>query len=199
MNKIKPVLLAVVVLSQAIPALAGVNVDINIETAAPPTPVVVAPAPVYAPPPMVYAPAPGPVVVYESQPRFIFSPTLGFYVSVGVPYDIVYIGPSYYLYSGGYWYMGATYVGPWVLAKQRMLPPGLRRFSFDKIRYYRDFEYKIYLRDPVHYRGRLHEPVWKRVDPREMHREEPRRENQRREGVRDERREEFNGYGERRR
>ena len=158
--------------SQSMMAMAGINVDVNIGLPQPPPPVIVAPPP----PPPTYAPPPveiqqPPLVVYESQPRFIFSPTLGFYVSVGVPYDIVYIGSSYYLYSGGYWYVGPTFNGPWVFAQRRVLPSILKKYRYDQIRYYRDIEYRVYLRDPAHYRGRLHEPVWK---PRERRREERR-------------------------
>lgn len=178
--------------SQAVTSMAGVNVNVNLGVPLPP-PVVVTQPPVYAPPPPpVYGQAPE--VVYESQPQFIFSPVLGFYVSVGVPYDIVYIGSSYYLYNSGYWYVGPSYSGPWSLARKRMLPLGLRKYSYDKIRYYRDSEYRIYQRDPRHYRGRFYQPEWRRVEPRraepqhkEIRREEPRRDEHRGRGE-DERR-----------
>ena len=57
-------------------AHAGVTVDINIGN----------------PAPVVVAPPPTPRFVIREAPLFIFSPALGFYVSVGSPYDIVDIG-----------------------------------------------------------------------------------------------------------
>jgi hypothetical protein len=173
MKKLSSIIMFLVA-SQAAIALAGVHVDVNVGVPVPP-PVMVTPPPVYVPPPEpVYVPppppaAPGPVVVFESQPRFVYSPALGCYVSVGSPYDMVYVGDYYYLYSGGFWFGGPTFSGPWLVVKRRALPQVLRRFPYERIRYYRDLEYGIYLRDPVHYRGRLHEPAWRH---REHRREE---------------------------
>ncbi len=175
--------------SQAVASFAGVDVNINVGIPAAPPPVVVT-QPAYAPPPPPGYGAP-PEVVFEAQPRFIFSPTLGFYVTVGTPYDIVYIGSTYYFYSGGFWYAGPTYSGPWRIAKDRALPKLLRKYPYERIRFYRDQEYRIYQRDPARYRGRVYEPQWKRQEPRKIARpkEEPRREEARREEHRDEHRE----------
>jgi hypothetical protein len=188
------------VVSQSVLSLAGVNVDVNIGIPVPaPRVIVTQPPPVYVPPPPPPEYASVPEVVYETQPQFIFSPALGFYVSVGVPYDIVYIGPNYYLNSGGYWYVGPTYAGPWAMARRHVLPPGLRRYPFERIRYYRDAEYRVYLRDPAHFRGRLHQPEWRRLEHRrEEFRREERREERRREERWEERREEHRDRGERR-
>ena len=147
-----------IIASQAATSHAGVDVDVHIGT----PPVIVAPPP----------PVPGPPqVVIEGQPSFIFSPFLGFYVSVGIPYDIVYIGQSYYLYRGGYWFVSPSYRGPWVVAQRRRLPPGLRKYRYEQIRHYRDEEYRAYTRDRDHYRGRWHRPeVERREHGREEHR-----------------------------
>ncbi|HEX9078325.1 MAG TPA: hypothetical protein VF795_01975 [Desulfuromonadaceae bacterium] len=121
------------------PAHAGVNLNIDVGV-----PVVVAPPP--------------PQIVLRAAPRFIFSPFLGMYVSVGIPYDIVYFGNDYYLYQGGYWYRGPYYNGPWARVGYRRLPPLLRRHRFEEIRRYRDDEFHRYEMDRGHYRGRWHEP-----------------------------------------
>jgi hypothetical protein len=157
--------------SQSVAALAGVDVNINVG----------------APPPVTYQQPR--VVVYESQPRFIFSPALGMYVSVGVPYDICYIGNSYYLYSDGFWYVGPTFSGPWVVAQRRVLPKVLKKYRYDQIRSFRDAEYNVYLRDPARYRGKVYEPAWKPREPRREELREPRREEPRREDMREPHRE----------
>jgi hypothetical protein len=152
--------------SQAMMAMAGVNLNVNIGSPPPQPPAIVVSPPTYAPPPVeVQQPPP---VVFEEQPRFIFLPALGFYVSVGTPYDIMYIGQSYYLHSGRFWYVGPTFSGPWAFAQGRLLPAVLHRYRYDQIRNYRDTEYRVYRHDPAHYRGRVYEPAWK---PREPHRE----------------------------
>ncbi len=50
-------------------------------------------------------------MVLEAPLRFIFSPALGFYVTVGIPYDIVYLDRSYYCCRFGAWYVAPTYRG----------------------------------------------------------------------------------------
>lgn len=158
---------ALLVGTQAVTAYAGLNVNLNIG-APPPPPVVVAPAP----PPV--APPP-PSVMLEAPPQFIYSPELGLYVSVGVRYDIVYTGEGYYLYNGGYWYNAPYYNGPWVMVPAHRLPPLLRRHRFEDIRRFRDKEYRVYMRDREHYRGRMHVPEHReerRGERREERREE---------------------------
>jgi hypothetical protein len=113
----------------------GVNIS-NRPTVAVPAP----PAPVYAPPAPVYA---EPVVI-EEPPVFIQPPQLGFYAAVGIPYDMFFISGSYYLYRGNAWYAAPRYNGPWASVRYRSLPPGLRRHSYDKVRYYRDAGYRQY-------------------------------------------------------
>lgn len=152
---------ALLAFSQSVAAFAGVNVDIHVGVPPLPPPVVVAPVPpppVYAPPPVVVQQPPE--VVYEAQPRFVFVPTLGFYVSVGVPYDICYIGNNYYYRANGTWYVGPSYSGPWAVAQPRYLPNPLLRYRYDQIRSFRDREYRVYQRSPEHYRGRVFHPIW---------------------------------------
>lgn len=142
-------------------AYAG-NVSVNVNLGAP-LPVVV------APPPTVYVPAPEPVYVAPPPPDydepleviqveddidFVYPNRLGFYVAVGVPYDLFYLNSSYFLYRDGRWLRASSSRGPWVVQRYRELPPGLRRHRVERIREYRNREYAIYRRDRDHYRGK---------------------------------------------
>ena len=139
-------------------AFAGVNVNINLGE--PVRPVYVAPPPpVYvAPPPPVYVapPAYAPVetIRVEEDIHFVYPDALGFYVAVGVPYDLFYLQNSYYLYRDGRWLSAPSSRGPWVAQRYRELPPGLRRHRIERMREFRSREYAIYNRDRDHYRGR---------------------------------------------
>jgi hypothetical protein len=99
-----------------------------------------------------------PTVVIQTAPEFIYSPALGFHVSVGAPYDIVYIGNDYYLYNNGYYYRSNSYNGPWIGVENRLLPPLLRKHRYEDIRSFRDKEFRKYERDREHYRGKWHRP-----------------------------------------
>jgi len=145
-------------------ARSGVNVDINLGV-----PVVVQPAPPPPPVPVYSAPAP-PAISVEEAPQFIFSPALGFYVAVGIPYDLVYTGSDYFYFYGGRWFRSNYYNGPWVIAGPRHFPPLLHRYPVDRIRYYRDFEFRRYNHDRAHFDGRFHRPEF-RGKRREEHRE----------------------------
>jgi hypothetical protein len=148
------IIAAVLVLgSQAVNAGAATDFSVNINLGNP-APVIVTPPP----PPPVEEPA----IYIDSRPSFIYSPALGFYVSVGSPYDIVYVDRYYYLNRGGRWYASASCQGPWNVVRKR-LPERIRRFRYEEIRQHRDREYGSYVRDRDHYRGRWHKPEgeWK--------------------------------------
>lgn len=127
--------------------------------AAPPPPSEPAPARVVPPPP------PGPPVVappeeYEQEPpEFVYSPQLNAYVAVAVPYELVYTGNEYYYYSGGNWFRGPYYNGPWTYVPRTSYPPLFVQYEVVNIRHYRDFEYRRYRRDVGRYDGRLYRPV----------------------------------------
>ncbi|ABQ26674.1 YXWGXW repeat-containing protein [Geotalea uraniireducens] len=106
---------------------------------------------------VVAAPPPQQIVIDEP-PEFIVPSTLGFYVAVGVPYDLFYVSNSYYLYRGNTWYRGSRYNGPWVATSHSRLPPGLRRHKYQRIRSIRDEEYRRYREDEGHYRGKHFRP-----------------------------------------
>jgi len=110
-------------------------------------------------PATVVVPSPAPVsIVVEEPPEFIIPSALGFYVAVGIPYDMFYISNTYYVYRDNTWYRSPRYNGPWVATSYRRLPQGLRRHKFERIRYVRDEEYRRYRGDGDHYRGRHFRP-----------------------------------------
>jgi hypothetical protein len=99
-----------------------------------------------------------PQIVIEEPPEFIYPQSLGFYVAVGVPYDLFYLGDSYYVFRDNRWYRGPHYRGPWSSVQYRNLPPGLRRHKFERIKYYRDEEYRHYRDDRERYHGKRFRP-----------------------------------------
>mgnify|MGYP006276568071 FL=1 len=128
-------LLAAASLPSGPEAQARVNIDINLGQ---PAPVYVVPAPPPPPPP----PPPRRRIFIESRPRFIYSPDLGFSVSVGSPYDIVYYGDRYFVYDDGGWYWAPSYDGPWVFIENYRIPGRIRKFRHEEIRRFRDEEYR---------------------------------------------------------
>ena len=87
---------------------------------------------------------PPPVVVY-SPPTMVLLPEPQMYVAVGVPYDIFFIGDRYYYFREGNWFWAPGYGGPWTYVVYRTLPPGLRKFKVERLREYREREYRVYV------------------------------------------------------
>ena len=145
----KIMLLFVAALAVPVPAMAEISINVNIGG-----PSVVFPGP--APSPRVVV-AP-PRIRFEAPPLFLSPSQFGFYVGVGVPYDIFFSGQDYYLYYGNSWYRSGYYNGPWLGMERRHLPPGLRKHRVEHIRTYRDREYRAYNRQRDHYRGRHFRP-----------------------------------------
>jgi hypothetical protein len=92
-------------------------------------------------------------------PLFVYIPELGYYVAIGTPYDIAYIGSEYFMFSNGFWYSAEYYGGSLMRLEQRMWPPLLARHKIEDLRRLRDAEFKRYNRDRDHYNGRLHTPA----------------------------------------
>lgn len=160
---------AALLLSGASVSNAGFNFNVNLPSIPVPT-VVVTPPP--APVAVDEEPAPAPVVALpETPPQFVYVPSLGYYVAVGIPNDVVYLDGSYYVVQGGVWYRSAYYGGPEVIVEGGMLPSIIRGHSLAEMRRFREAEYRRYARDPGHYRGRLHEVS--REERREAGRHEP--------------------------
>ncbi|MEI6757913.1 MAG: hypothetical protein WCK85_08670 [Chlorobium sp.] len=85
-----------------------------------------------------------PSFVLDTRPSFIELPGMGFSVSIGSPYDILYYGDMYYIIQDGVWYRSAYYRGPWIVVRERNLPYKIRRHRWDDIRRTRDVEYRKY-------------------------------------------------------
>ncbi len=120
----------------------------------------------YPPPPVYYygdpfqpqQTAPAPEINLDQAPEFIYSKELDFFVSIDVPYDIVYDSLNYYLFYSGYWYRGRTYSGPWELVTVSNLPAKLLKQRIEQIRYQRDLEIRRYDNEGDTYDGQFHRP-----------------------------------------
>jgi hypothetical protein len=95
-------------------------------------------APVYA----------SPEIVISSPPEFVAPSRLGFYVAVGVPYDMFFFSGSYYLSRGSVWYSSPYYNGPWTTVHYKRVPYEIRRHPFERIHYYRDSYYNRHHDNP---------------------------------------------------
>jgi hypothetical protein len=94
-----------------------------------------------------------------NEPEFIAPPSLGFYVAVGVPYDMFYVESNYYLHRDNGWFVASGYNGPWVAVHDnRRLPRGLRKYKYDRMIAIRDEEYGNFQRDRDHYKGKHRGP-----------------------------------------
>ena len=152
-------------------AQAQVNVNVNVDV---PGPRVIVPAP--PPPPRVIVSAP-PAVLFEAAPYFLALSRLGFYVGVDTPYDIIFSSDYYYLYYGNSWHRGRHHNGPWVEIPYRDMPPGIRKHRIERIREYRDREYRVYRDDRDHYRGRHFRPDHERKQEWKEERRDERRQD----------------------
>jgi len=123
----------------------NVGVDVNINLGGQPRQVI-ARAPVYA--------APVEVIRVDDDIQFVYPDALGFYVAVGVPYDLFYLQNSYFLFRDGRWLRAPSSRGPWVAQRERDLPRALRKQRIERMREYRNREYGVYNRDRDHYRGK---------------------------------------------
>lgn len=121
----------------------NVGVDVNIRLGAEPRPVIVT-QPAYQPEPYYE----------EEEVDFVYPEELGFYVAVGVPYDLFYLNNLYFIYRDGQWLRSRSSRGGWTAVRYRELPPVLRRHRIERVREYRTREYVVYQRDRDHYRGR---------------------------------------------
>jgi hypothetical protein len=103
-----------------------------------------------------------PAILFDVAPNFLAPSSLGFYVGVDTPYDILFSSDYYYLYYGNSWHRARHHNGPWVEVPYRQLPPGIRKHRIEQIRSYRDREYRVYRDNRDHYRGRQFRPEHER-------------------------------------
>jgi hypothetical protein len=151
--------LVIAAITSASSAQAEVRVNVNVGV---PAPQVVVSAP--------------PAVLFDVAPHFIAPPSLGFYVGVDTPYDIIFSSDFYYLYYGNSWHRSRHHNGPWVDVPYRQLPPGIRKHRIEQIRSYRDREYRVYRNDRDHYRGRQFRPDHERKEALKDERKRDKRE-----------------------
>lgn len=154
--------MAVILVNASVCGAGGLNINIEVPSgnAAPQPPPVYYQAPpaqpvYYQAPPPVVASEPPPVVVFQQPPQLLYSAQLGYYVAVNTPYEMVFVDKTYYVHRNGYWFASSSYTGPFVAAQPQYLPVGLTRYRWADIRRYRDNEYRVYRRDPLHYQGRI--------------------------------------------
>jgi len=147
------VVLAVLALGASVASAGNVGVDVNLHLGNQPQQVIVPVAPQPAPV-VIREPAPTAVITIDDDVDFVYPAQLGFYVAVGVPYDLFYVRNNYYLFRDGRWLRAPGSRGPWAVTRYRELPPGLRRNDIQRIRTYRSAEYDIYRHDRGHYRGK---------------------------------------------
>jgi hypothetical protein len=152
----KSVLLLLILVAAASSALAETNVNVSIGVPGPRV-VVPPPPPAPMPPPQMVVSAP-PVGLFVTAPLFVVPSQLGFYVGADTSYDIFFSSNYYYLYYGNGWHRSRHYNGPWAAVPYKHLPPGIRKHRLERIREYRDHEYRVYREDRDHYRGRHFRP-----------------------------------------
>lgn len=143
MRKTVPFIAALLLMGISSAEASNVGVDLNVQIGNPPPPQVIVRE--SAPPPRT--------IIIEDDVDFIYPNELGFYVGVGVPFDLFFLNNFYFTYRDGYWYRAHNHRGPWVQVERRHLPYGIRKHKLDRIRHYRDREYRVYSRDRDHYRG----------------------------------------------
>lgn len=79
---------------------------------------------------------------FQRRPDFIHLDDYGFSVSWGAPYDVVYMGDSYFIYRNGGWYRSRDYRGPWSRLRDHELPGSLRNRRWRDIERRRNEEYR---------------------------------------------------------
>src|SRR2546423_12337434 len=84
----------------------------------------------------------------------LFLPEPGVYFAAGTTYDIFFVGSRYYYFHGDRWFWGAGYGGPWTYVTYRTLPPGLRRYKVEQLRFYREREYRVYRVEGQNFNGK---------------------------------------------
>ncbi|MBI3621077.1 MAG: hypothetical protein HY208_02660 [Nitrospirae bacterium] len=95
-----------------------------------------------------------PPIVVEAPPEMVLLPEPGIYVAIGIPFDIFFISGRYYYFHGGNWFWASGYGGPWVHVGYKSLPPGLRKYKVEKLREFREREFKVYKAQGPKFRGK---------------------------------------------
>jgi len=102
----------------------------------------------------------------DVRPDFIYLDDYGFAVSYGGPYDVLYYGDYYFVYSDGYWYRSRDYRGPWGRIRNADVPPAIGRHDWGDIHRRRDIEYRNHDRGYWDNRFRMDREQWRDRDGR---------------------------------
>lgn len=98
------------------------------------------PPPGYGGPP----PPPPPPSVAFVEPEYLYViPTFGVYFVPGITAEVFFYSGRWYYRSGGMWYWGLSYRGPWTFIEVRRVPSGLRRLPPDYRNRYRSDYYRV--------------------------------------------------------
>lgn len=112
------------------------------------------------PAPQPFRSRPESAALWQDELRFIYPPGLGFYLAVGVPYELCYINRNYYLFSSGRWLRANSRRGPWISLSYRELPSALRHQRIEGLREYRQHGsarlQEVHRQEREHFRGRNH-------------------------------------------
>ncbi len=148
---------------QAAPALADVNVYVNLN----------------GPRPVAYHPINNSGYYYNmaSLPNMLFVPQLGFYVAVGQPYDLLFLNNYYYISHGGQWYRARHFQGPWKFVRHAHLPRPFRAYKWKQIRTYCDREYRrSNARRWLKHHPAVHREIRREIRDRDYYDDRPRKE-----------------------
>jgi len=88
---------------------------------------------------------------------------------MGVAFDMIFDGQSYYYHNGGYWYRTGYYGSAWLPVAPRMMPPLILKFHINDIHRFSTREFHRYKVQGARYKGKIHRP-----ERREIKREERR-------------------------
>jgi len=124
---------------------------------------------VQPPPPTVVVE--GPALVIEEPPVLVEPPNLGFYLAIGVPYEMFYLAKRYYLLADEVWYRSRHYNGPWQEVSFKRLPAPLRKYKMERIRQIREEQYQFF-EEEGRYRGRSFQPVQVGPNPQQQERDD---------------------------
>jgi len=75
---------------------------------------------------------PLPKIVLPSPPPMVWLPVPQVYVAHDSPHQIFHHEGHYYLHRQDVWYIGPGYAGPWTVANQKQVPPGLRKYRGER-------------------------------------------------------------------
>ena len=151
------VLFVIGIAGGAIPAFAGMNVNLNIGV---------------------------PAVVVAEPPEMILVPNTMVYYAPGVEAELFFYRGSWYTHHGRRWYRGNSYKGPWTVAPPRAVPVAFGRLPRDYRTVYVHERHVPYGQLKNHWKHHEKERRWERREAHHAAREHERRRHEDRDGRR---------------